>query len=80
VKQVGGELHSEDCQPVVVRVCDRIRTLAGSERSGFTHKNMEMYVVTADISQEDSKRGPCILYEELLHEWSSRETKGYSTQ
>jgi hypothetical protein len=56
VKQVGGrELHGEDCQPLVVRVCDKIRKLGGSERSGVIHKNMELYVVTAYILQEDSK-------------------------
>jgi hypothetical protein len=32
VKQVGGrELHSEDCQRVVIRVCDKIRILEGFE-------------------------------------------------
>jgi len=61
VKQVGGrELHSEDCKPVVVSVCDKIRKLGGSERSGVLYKNMELYVVTACILQEDSKYGPFI--------------------
>lgn len=54
----------EDCaertQPVVVRVCDKIRKLGGSEISGIINKNMELNVVTAYISQEDSKCGPYI--------------------
>jgi predicted metalloprotease len=69
VKQVGGrELHSEDCQPVVVRVCDKIRKLGGSERSGVTRKNVELYVVTACVLQEGSECGPFIEYDELLCE------------
>jgi len=53
VKQVGGrELRREESQP--------IRNLGGPERSGIIDRNMEMYVVTAYISQEDSKCGPFI--------------------
>jgi hypothetical protein len=61
VKRVGGrELRREDSKPVVVRVCDKIRKLGGTERSGIINKNMELYVVTAYISQEDSECGPFI--------------------
>jgi hypothetical protein len=61
VKQVvGRELHREDSQRVVVRVCDRIRKIGGSERSGIINKTIELYVVTAYILQEDCKCGPFI--------------------